>query len=188
MADFYKNSDKICEYHDNGHRPVSGVEYEFLTELATEPVTLEDFKQHVRVDYNMDDALLSIYLKAARQHLEKVAQKSFGERRVRMTALSMVDNWKVMYGPVAVVDAPYTNFGKDIITNSGGTNVTITWSTSWPLGLPEDVKVAIMRYGAGLYAIRENYILSVNGVIQEPTTYMDEAEKMVLKHGNLTFL
>lgn len=188
MADFYKNCDKICDYRDNGQRPVSGVEYEFLTDLDTEPVTLEEFKQHCRIDYNVDDALLLTYLKAARQHLEKVAQKSFGERRVRMTALSMVDNWKVMYGPVDVVDEPYTKFGKDIITNSGGTNVTIEWSTRWPLGLPLDIKVAIMRYGAGLYAIRENMILSVDGVVHEPNKWLDEAEKMVLRWGNVTFI
>lgn len=187
--DYYKNIDKICDMQVSGSdRPVRGVEYQFLSDLAAEPVTLEDFKAHCRVDYNMDDALLSRYLKAARQHLERVSQLSFGERTVRMTALSMVDNWKVMYGPVDTVTAPYTKFGKDIITNSGGTNVTIEYTTKWLTGLPEDIVVAICRYGAGLYMVRESLVFSVNNVIQEPQKFLDEAEKMVMKYGNVTFL
>lgn len=187
MADFYKNSDKICHL-EACDRPVQGVEYAFVTDLATEPVTLLEFKQHCRIDYNVDDMLLEMYLKAARQHLERVAQKSFGERIVSMTALSMVDNWRVMYGPVETVTAPYLKFGKDIISNSGGENVTIEFTTKWVTGLPFDIKVAIMKYGAGLYALRENYILSVNNVLQEPTRWLDEAEKMVIKYSNVTFL
>ncbi|MCY4781705.1 head-tail connector protein [Sphingobacterium sp. UT-1RO-CII-1] len=167
---------------------VSGLEYELLTDLEAEPVTLSDFKAHCRIDYNVDDRLLEIYLKASRQHLEKVAQLSFGERKVRMTALTMVDNWKVMYGPVDKVELPHVKFGKDIITNSGGTNVSIEWTTKWSTGLPMDIVVAICRYGAGLYAVRENMILSVNGVVHEPKNYMDEAQKMVMKWGNATFL
>lgn len=185
--DYYKNIDKICDLGSTD-RPVKGVEYHFVTDLTVEPVTLVEFKAHCRVDYNMDDALLSMYLKSARQHLERVAQLSFGERTVRMTALSMVDNWKVMYGPVDTVTAPYVKFGKDIITNSGGTNVTIEYTTKWPTGLPMDIVVAICRYAAGLYAIRENVILTDKGALQEPQNYLDEAEKMVRKHGNVTFI
>jgi|GEM_PF-2027408 len=190
MADFFKNSDRICLEREltPSSRPVRGVEYTFLTDLANEPVDANVFKQHIRCDYNVDDNLIAMYLKAARQHLEEVAQLSFGERTVRMTALSMVDNWKVMYGPVDTVTAPYVKFGKDIITNSGGTNVSIEYTTKWPTGLPMDIVVAICRYAAGLYAIRENVILTDKGALQEPQNYLDEAEKMVMKHGNVTFI
>lgn len=188
--DYYKNIDKLCCERDlrpNG-RPVKGVEYTLLTDLAEEPVTLADFKLHARIDYNQDDALIEMYIKAARQHLEKVAQLSFGERTVRMTALSMVDNWKVMYGPVDEVTTDHTKFGKDIITNSGGTNVTIEYTTKWPTGLPMDLVVAVCKYAAGLYAIRENVILNINGTVQNPEGYLDEAEKMVMRWGNVTFI
>lgn len=187
--DFYKNEDYFrCRQLQPTGRPVKGVEYTFLTDLAVEPVTVEDFKIHAKIDYNTDDRLVTMYLKAAREHLEKVAQLSFGERTVRMTALSMVDNWKVMYGPVDTVTAPYVKFGKDIITNSGGTNVSIEYTTKWYTGLPMDIVVAICRYAAGLYEIRENVILTDKGALQEPQNYLDEAEKMVRKHGNISFL
>ena len=190
MANYYKNEDKLCLERDliPTGRPVKGVEYTFLTDLAVEPVTVEDFKIHARIDYNTDDRLVAMYLKAAREHLEKVAQLSFGERTVRMTALSMVDNWKVMYGPVDTVTAPYVKFGKDIITNSGGTNVSIEYTTKWPTGLPMDIVVAICRYAASLYAFRESVVLSFDGKTIDPKQWLDESEKAVMKHGNVTFI
>ena len=187
MANFYKNSDKLC--HDNYHnRSVKGVEYHFITDLSVEPVDLAFFKQAARIDYNLDNNLCTNYIKAARQHLERVTQLSFGERTMQMTALSMVDNWKLMYGPVDTVKSPYTKFGKDIVTNSGGTNVTIEYTTKWALGLPDDLKIAICRYAAYLYAVRESVVLTEKGVPVEPKNLLDEAEKMAYKYANISFL
>lgn len=187
MANFYKNSDKLSN-NSNINRRVKGVEYHFITDLATEPVTLEDFKKHSRIDWNLDDSLCEKYIKASRQHLEKVAQLSFGERTVQMTALEMVDNWKVMYGPVDTVKPPHNKFGKDIITNSGGRNVTIEYTTKWVGGLPIDIEVAIMRYAAYLYAVRESIVLTDKGNIIDLDGMKDDAEKTVKKWGNITFL
>lgn len=187
MANFYKNSDKLCE-HNNRNLSVKGVEYHFITDLATEPVTLADFKKHSRIDWNMDDELCVKYIKAARQHLEKIAQLSFGERTVQMTAIEMIDNWKVMYGPVDNVKPPHKKFGKDIIVNSGGKHVTIEYTTKWVGGLPMDIEVAIMRYAAYLYAVRESIILTEKGNVIDLDGLKDDAENMVKKWGNVTFL
>ena len=187
MADFDSNIDQIARLHPTG-RPVKGVEYTFITDLAVEPVTVEDFKIHAKIDYNTDDRLVAMYLKAARQHLEEVAQLSFGERTVQLTALSLVDEWRVMYGPINQVLTGQTKSGRNTIVNSGGTNVSIEYTTKWPTGLPMDIVVAICRYAAGLYAIRENVILTDKGALQEPQNYLDEAEKMVMKYGNVTFI
>lgn len=186
--DFYKNIDHLgCENAQQNHS-VSGVEYQFLTDLTEEPVSLEDFKEHCRIDYNTDDALLAKYLKAARQYLEQWSQLSFGVRTVQMTALSMVDNWKVMFGPVDTVKLPYKKFGKDIITNSRGNNVTIEYTTKWPLGLPEDIKVAICLEAATMYMVRESVVFTVNGVAQSPDETHDRALKLVNNYSNITFL
>lgn len=187
--DYYKNIDKICDYHSPASKlGVKGVEYHFLTDLTVEPVTLADFKLHSRIDYNLDDALCVKYIKAARQHLERVSQLSFGERTVQMTALEMVDNWKVMYGPVDQVKPPHTKFGKDIITNSGGRNVTIEYTTKWITGLPVDIEVAIMRYAAYLYAVRESIVITEKGVPVDIAKMADDAEKTVKRWGNVTFI
>lgn len=190
MADFHKNIDKVCaerlaDCRGGGRGKVTGLEYTFVTDLAEEPVSLEDFKKHARVDFATDDLLLAKYLKASRQKLERFAQLSFGERTVKLTAVSLVDNWAVMYGPVKSVTSGHTLFGQSIIKDSGGRYVEIEYETGWPDDeLPEGIKIAICRYAAGLYAMREHLVLTVDGKVYEPRRFLDEAEKMVREWAN----
>ena len=199
MADYYKNSDYYgCDtlasrgFGRIGQaRPaVEGVEYTVIADLAQEPVTLSDFKLHARVDFNTDDNLLAFYLKSARQYLEQWSQLSFGVKTIRFTALRVPDRYKLMFGPYTAINDPdRTLFGaKGDILLQGGTDVDIELTSGWgAAGLPEAIKVAICRYAAGLYAVRENYILSINGVPHEPSEVMDEAQKMLNPWRNITW-
>ncbi len=199
MADYYKNSDYYgCDtlasrgFSRIGQsRPaVEGVEYTVIADLAQEPVTLSDFKLHARVDFNTDDNLLAFYLKAAREYLEQWSQLSFGVKTIRFTAIRIPDRYKLMFGPYTAVNDPdRTLFGANgDILMQGGSDVDIELTSGWgAAGLPDAIKVAICRYAAGLYAIRENYILSINGVPHEPTEVMDEAQKMVRPWANVTW-
>jgi len=199
MADYYKNSDYYgCDtLASRGFcrigqaRPaVEGVEYTVIADLAQEPVTLSDFKLHARVDFNTDDNLLAFYLKSARQYLEQWSQLSFGVKTIRFTALRVPDRYKLMFGPYTAVNDPdRTLFGaKGDILMQGGTDIDIELTSGWgAAGLPEAIKVAICRYAAGLYAVRENYILSINGVPHEPSEVMDEAQKMLNSWRNITW-
>lgn len=197
MADFYKNSDYYgCDtlasrgFARIGQaRPAAeGVEYMVLEDLASEPVTLADFKLHARVDFNTDDSLLEFYLKSARQYLEQWSQLSFGVKKIRFTATRVPDRWKLMFGPFTAVNDPDValNGAKGDILMQGGEDMDIELTSGWPV-LPDAIKVAICRYAAGLYAIRENYILSINGVPHEPTQLMDEAQKMLNPWRNITW-
>lgn len=190
--DYYKNIDKLCCPDSLGRvgqrRPaVEGIDYAVIQDLDQEPVTLQDFADHCRVDFNVDDNLLAFYLKSARQYLEQWAQLSFGVKTIRFRALRVPNRWKLMFGPyVSVNDPDRTLFG-DILMH-GGTEVDIELTTGWPNDeLPEAIKVAICRYAAGLYAIRENLIYSENGVPHEPTEVMDEAQKMLAPFMNVTW-
>lgn len=202
MADYYKNSDYFgCDtlasrgYSRIG-RPipaVEGVEYAVLEDLVEEPVTLSDFKQHARIDFNVDDNLVAMYLKSAREYLEQYSQLSFGDKKIQFTALRVPNRWKLMFGPFLPEDSTANDhvelFGakKDILLN-GGQNVDIELNTGWgSVGLPNVIKVAICRYAAGLYAIRENLIYSENGVPHEPRDIMDEAQKMLAPYMNITW-
>jgi len=199
MADYYKNSDYYgCDtlasrgFSRIGQaRPaVEGVEYTVIADLAQEPVTLSDFKLHARVDFNTDDNMLAFYLKSARQYLEQWSQLSFGVKTIRFTAIRIPDRYKLMFGPYTAVNDPdRTLFGaKGDILMQGGTDIDIELTSGWPNdGLPEAIKVAICRYAAGLYAVRENYILSINGVPHEPSEVMDEAQKMLNPWRNISF-
>ena len=44
---------------------------------SEEPVSLEEVKKHLNVDYNYDDELISGYITAARQYAEEYTRRSF---------------------------------------------------------------------------------------------------------------
>jgi len=199
MANYHLNSDYLgCDTlasrgfgRIGQSRPaVEGVEYMVIADLAQEPVTLSDFKQHCRIDFAVDDNLLAFYLKSAREYLEQWSQLSFGVKTIRFTALRVPNRWKLMFGPYTAINDPdRTLFGaKGDILMQGGTDIDIELTSGWPNDeLPEAIKVAICRYAAGLYAVRENLIYSVNGVPHEPSEVMDEAQKMLNPWRNITW-
>lgn len=178
--DYYKNADKLGCYTK---QPLisSGVQYQVIEDLDAEPVDINFFKSHARIDFNTDDALLPSYIKAARQALEQWTQLSFGVKTIGLTALSLPKNYKLMYGRVdEVTTAGFTNTGD--ILKEGGVDIDIEFTTkNW---IDDTIKVAIARYAAGLYVFREN-------VIESKYNYqdlMDEAQKMLNPYRNITIL
>ena len=165
-----------CEEVQSG-LSTQGIQYRVVTDLVAEPVDIAFLKQHVRVDFEMDDNLLESYLKSARQELEQYSQLSFGEKTIRLLALKLPDNYRLMYGPIdSIVDDEYELFG-DIVKNAGGEEVTFQFTTGWEGGLPEPIKIAICQYAAGLYVHREN-VLTAQG------NWMDQAKITLDKYKN----
>jgi hypothetical protein len=178
MADFYKNCDKICS-SPSSYLTAKGIQYSVINDLVTEPVTLDFFKQHCRLDFENDDNLCAVYLKAARQELERWSQLSFGVKTMGLTALELPKNYRLMYGRVnTVTPVEFTNVGD--ILKEGGTDVSIQYTT---FGVIDDaIRIAICRYAAGLYIFREN-------VVESKYNYqglMDEAQRMLSPYRNIT--
>lgn len=164
-------------------RPLEGVQYRIVTDLATEPVSVEFFKQHARIDFDTDDNLLEEYIKAARQELERYSQLSFGEKTIKLLALRLPKNYRLMFGPVNAITSPtdLTLFG-DIVKDANGEDVEITYTTSWTGqgGLPLAIKVAICQHAAGLYINRENVLTGMNA-----GTLFDQALKTMDRFKNV---
>ena len=178
--DYYKNIDKIGCY-ETIPLTASGVQYSVIEDLEAEPVTLEFFKQHARIDFDTDDTLCEVYLKAARIALEQWSQRSFGVKTIGLTALSLPKNYRLMYGKIDTVNTEgFTNKGD--ILKEGGCDIDIEFTT---LGTIDDcIRVAIARYAAGLYIFRENVVeskYSAQGL-------MDEAKNMLNSYRNITLL
>lgn len=171
--DFYKNFDQLgipVVY------TISGTQYSVITDLVAEPVDIPTFKEHARIDFDTDDALIAMYVKAARIHLEKYAQLSFGVKTMKLTARCIPDNYRLMFGPVNVITDPVTGYANvgDII-KPGGEDISIEYSTLATYFTDDTVKTAICRYALGLYVQREN-ILDTKF---SPASLIDEAEKML---------
>jgi len=177
--DFVRNIDKLGCY-SYGQRTAKGVQYTVIDDLATEPVDVDFFKQHARIDFDTDDSLVSTYLIAARQELEQWSQLSFGVKTIGLTALELPDNYRLMFGRVnTVTTAGYTNVGD--ILKEGGTDIDIEFTT---IGTINDaIRVAICRYAAGLYINRENVVDTKFSTQQK----QDEAKEMLKPYMNITF-
>jgi len=176
--DYYKNIDKLgCYGYDK--LVASGIQYSVIDDLATEPVTLDFFKKHARIDFDTDDTLASVYLKAARQELEQWSQLSFGVKTMELTALSLPTNYKLMFGKVDEVQTEnFTNKGD--ILKEGGTDIDIEYTT---IGTINDaIRIAICRYAAGLYINRE----TVTETKYSAQSLQDEAKTMLNPYRNIT--
>jgi hypothetical protein len=157
-------------------KSIEGIQYKIIEDLDYEPVTLEFFKNHIRVDFEMDDNLLQEYLRSSRQELEQYSQLSFGTKKIKLMALRLPKNYRLMYGPVvSIVDDKYELFG-DIVKDADGQDIEFEFITGWGAnGLPTDIKVAICQHGAGLYINRENILSnkSGTGLINQALKTMD---------------
>lgn len=178
--DYYKNVDKLCDYATGGYI-ASGVQYRVITDLTTEPIDLDFFKAHARIDFQSDDTLCAIYIKSARQALEQWSQLSFGVKTIGLTALSLPTNYRLMFGKVdEVTTAEFTNKGD--ILKEGGTDIDIEFTTlDW---IDDCIRVAIARYAAGLYINRE----TVTDTKYSSQALMDEAKTMLNPYRNITLL
>lgn len=180
MADFFKNSDYLCDgYRSN--LVASGVQYSVIQDLLVEPVSLQFFKDHARIDMDTDDTLCEIYIKAARQALEQWSQLSFGVKTMGLTALSLPKNYRLMFGKVdTIITADFTNKGD--ILKEGGLDIDIEFTTKdW---IDDTIRVAIARYAAGLYINRE----TVTETKYSAQSLQDEAKTMLQPYRNITLL
>lgn len=176
--DYSKNFDLLTG--DTVRHTISGTQYQVIEDLAAEPVTVDFFKEHARIDFDTDDNLLPVYLKAARKFLEKWAMLSFGVKTIGLTANCLPKNYKLMYGPVnEVTTANFTNVGD--ILKQGGHDIDIRYTTKATLGTDDVVRVAICRYAAGLYIQREN-ILDTRFA---PKSLIDESKVMLEPYQNI---
>lgn len=174
--DYNRNVDKLgCL---TSYREPRGVQYSIVEDLEGEPVSLEFFKAHARIDFDCEDYLIQFYLTAAREYLEKWCQLSFGVKTIRLTALELPENYRLMYGRVdEVTTADYTNIGD--ILKEGGTDINIEFTTlNW---IDNNIRIAICRYAAGLYVNRENVDSKMSS-----TGLFDEALNMLKPYKNIT--
>lgn len=159
-----------------------------ITEPLGEPVTLGQFRQQIRVDDNIEDALLYGYLAAARQLVERWTGRLLLPRAVRATfEVWPADPDRIEIAiPVTSVDAiAYTDatqtqtpWGSTLWlarTIIGVTRVRPAYGQTWPvLGndplitidatagytvLPEPLATAILRLAGDFYLNREDVIV-----------------------------
>lgn len=176
--DFYKNVDYL-DSNDSAYWSAKGIQYSIIEDLANEPVDVEFFKLHARIDFDTDDELVEVYVKAAREYLEQWSQLSFGVKTIGLTALSLPKNYKLMFGKVdTVTTTGFTNVGD--ILKEGGEDIDIEYTTKDWIG--DAFRIAICRYAAGLYINRENIVETKFSA----DSLQDAAKDMLRPYMNIT--
>lgn len=181
--DIIYNEDKLPFDGGKNNRKGVGIQYRVIEDLESEPIDVDFFKAHARIDNHYDDALCESYIRAARQELEKWSQLSFGKKKIQLMALELPNNFELMHGPVSKVEA-YKNLG-NIVLDSKGKNVTLTFETDWGV-LPEAIKIAVARHAASLYMLREGIIIDDRGRTQKAVE--NEAKEMLRPYMKITML
>jgi uncharacterized phiE125 gp8 family phage protein len=135
------------------------VRIDVVTPAASEPVTLDEAKAHLRVTHGSDDLLIAGQISAAREHIERV----IGYPIVTTVLRATLDCWPPVIilprCPIASVDAiEYTDAaGADQVLapadysvdlSGGGARVRPAFGKSWPSlrAVPAAVRVS---YTAG---------------------------------------
>lgn len=128
-------------------------------ETGAEPVTVEELKAHLSIDFNDHDVLLTSLLKSARRTVEKYTAVSLvdSDIKVRWELLSNVE--ELPYGPVKEVTE---DDGFEVVgllgtfvnvKTSSIDQVTIDYKTGYD-EVPEDLKLAIMKLATDNFSQR----------------------------------
>lgn len=126
---------------------------------AIEPVTIEEARAQCRVDDDFEDAMISVYMKAARSRVETFLRRSLIERTLTYRLSCLSDPIRLRQGPVSeVLSVNYT--GRDnqshvlpadqykLVRDREPPAIVERYGVVWPLTLDEPDVVAV-DYVAG---------------------------------------
>ena len=83
----------------SGINAITDVQFEVPLYAVTEPLTLEDAKTYMKVDFTDDDALITDLLTVAREGLETYTGLSFVEKTATVQLINECGGIEIPYGP-----------------------------------------------------------------------------------------
>lgn len=142
-----------------------------VTETGTEPVSLEQAKLHAAIDYSDYDAILPIYLSAARQSVEKATGQALISKKVNLTA-QLISNtpFRLPDSPISQVNyitPTFNNNGFQDQSNVGVANDFImvdldgTYDIEYECSISSvsaDLKIAILQVFTFIFNHRGEYM------------------------------
>jgi uncharacterized phiE125 gp8 family phage protein len=128
-----------------------------VTPPTTEPLTLSEVKNHLRIDGNFDDALLGSFITSARMYFESQCEISIASQEILLALDSFDDIVYLPRGPVqSVEDISYADsennqqymddWIEDLVSNPA--RITPAFGQSWP-ATAEVVNAVQVSYTTG---------------------------------------
>jgi uncharacterized phiE125 gp8 family phage protein len=127
---------------------------------AVEPVSLDEMRAHLRVDYDDEDALIRGYISAARQRLEKRCGRAFVQQTWELQTCEFEDSFEIPKPPTVSITS-VTYLDRDQVEQTvGSANYALVnggdWASSlilvgsaWPSDLAERPDAVRIRFVAG---------------------------------------
>jgi uncharacterized phiE125 gp8 family phage protein len=131
------------------------------TESPVEPFTLTDAKEHLRIDYDDDDNLVTGMIKPAREYCENWTGRAFIEKTLEYSLMSFPfeRSFRLPYQPVTAISSmKYTDSdgvehsmseGSDYLTDTDGGQVVLPYGGSWPSATLYPVRPIKVAYSVG---------------------------------------
>ena len=133
-----------------------------ITPPTIEPVSITEAKRTLRVDHDVDDALISSLIVAARQEAEGLARRTFvnqtlelslaawpGDDMIRLPMPPLVSVTSITYLSDANVSAVMPSADYIVIADVEPGLITLAKDKTWPTGTLRSVLPIRVRYVAG---------------------------------------
>lgn len=155
-----------------------GLDWTVSVAPSTYPITLEEAKNYLRVDYSGDDTLINTIIKVATEHAEKYCNRSISQKTVVFSYRNFMQRLILPYPPYRSITEVKTKFeGEETVLTVNtdfyiegisdklinfkkyyeNTEVIITADVGYSV-VPETLKGAILKIIAKLYEYRQDYI------------------------------
>jgi uncharacterized phiE125 gp8 family phage protein len=145
----------------------SEFQIEILTDLTTEPVTLQEAKDYMRISSDSENDLIEELITSARERIEKYTGLSLGLKTLKAYWFYFHIPAEIPYGPVTAinlvvndndVDLEYTARGLQYKTLEAYSTqgLTIEYEAGFAVA-PKGLKLAILKQVSTDYENRENY-------------------------------
>ena len=151
----------------------SEFQVEVIDDLTSEPVTLQEAKDYLRISSNAEDDLIEEIITSARERIEKFTGVSLGVKILKAYWRMFHIPMEIPYGPITDiisvvddndVDLEYTARGLQykVLDCYSDQGVLIEYEAGFA-SVPKGLKLAILKQIATDYENRENYIIGDQG-------------------------
>jgi len=145
----------------------SEFQIEVVTDLAVEPVTLQEAKDYMRISSESENDLIEELITSARERIEKFTGLSLGEKTLRAYWFYFHIPQEIPYGPVTLIESvvndedvalEYTARGLQykMLEAYSTVGLTIEYEAGFAV-CPKGLKLAILKQVSTDYENRENY-------------------------------
>lgn len=147
----------------------SEFQVEIITDLVSEPVTLQEAKDYMRISSEAENDLIEELITSARERVEKYTGLSLGQKTLKAYWLYFHTPSEIPYGPITAINSvvddndvalEYTARGLQykVLEAYSTQGVLIEYEAGFAV-VPKGLKLAILKQVSTDYENRENYVV-----------------------------